>query len=166
MDNFDRLEKMLAGVDFMSFPDLTADDAMKEFEDHYEKPWQKLGPERSERVKTLLWGLVADRLQPEAQQRYGDASDASIRSTLAEWVKEFDRRDVWQEAFAKAQFMWMDEGITEEEMDLRWSWTLTYWADFLADGAQPWDLLSRSTASDTVDVLALMFKETANADYR
>ncbi len=170
MDNLDRLEKMLAGTDFMSFPDLTSEDPMKALEDHNQKQWDKLGGERSERVRSLIWAEVADKLHPMAMERYGNTGDSAVRSVLEEILNEelqqLESKQEWQEFVKDAQDCFVrEEGMTpsKAEQCIKFCF-IDYPVDLFANGIQRWTMLPRALSNQTVDVLTKMFQEATHAN--
>ncbi len=170
MDNFDRLEKMLEGTDFRSFPDLKSEDPLKALEDHNQQQWDKLGGERSERILSLIWAVAADELHPMAMERYGNTSDLAVRGVLEqilnERLRELQSKPEWQEFMKDAQDCFVsEEGMTpsKAEQCIKFCF-FDYPVDLFANGIQRWTMLPRALSNQTVDVLTKMFQEATHAN--
>jgi hypothetical protein len=91
-----------------------------------------------------------------------------LQEILNETLQELESEQQWQYLMQITKDLFVnEEQITPEQAEqLIKSCFVDYSVDFFADGVKRWELLPRSTASETVHVLARMFKEVANADCR
>ncbi len=170
MDNSDRLEKMLEGTNFMCFPDLKSENPMKDLEDHNQKQWKKLDDKRSEKIRSLIWAVAADELQQLALDKFGNTSDLAVRGVLGEILNdkllELESKPEWQEFVKDAQDCFVsEEGMTpsKAEQCIKFCFIDSN-VDIFADNIKQWEMLPRSTAPETVDILTQMFKEVACVD--
>ncbi|NQT71236.1 MAG: hypothetical protein HQ553_00530 [Chloroflexi bacterium] len=167
MDNIDRLEKLLDGTNFMAFPDLNSLDPMKDFEDHNTGEWEKLGNDKAERIRGLIWAIAADKLQPMAFEKWGNTSDSAVKDvlqeTLNEKLGELERNTDWQHVIKNVKnYLMNEEQWTPEQVEQLIHFCLIdYWVDFCADGVKSWELLPRANVWEIVDLLASLYREVS-----
>lgn len=165
MDVTGKLEELLKGTDFKTAPESGGNHPLTEMGRHNLVVLERLEDERKDRIMSLIWTLMADKMQPMAIQKNGHTGQVAVKSVLKELFSEVnpdcDLHDLSKQFHEELTF----HGLTYLQAEKLWqAFTAGFpslLANYIAEGVDRWRLLPRVAASEAVDILVRMMNEVA-----
>ena len=170
MDMGKKLLEIMGNVNFRVDDDLNSPDQLLEMGAHNLAEYNKIEAmpeERQQRIENLVWLLLAEKIQVEALQKYGDSSDSSVRKFLE---NEFSKREIKLESEKCKQLakeVIANEGLKDFQRDAMYrllDLMPHLIIEFILEGVGRFRLLPRTKAPQIISALIDMLKEAECAD--
>lgn len=169
----DRLEILVGDVKFSSDYDRALDSPERLFAigEHNLREYEKIeamGEQQQERINNIVLNMLAQVLQKEAMEHYGDTDDDSIRRTLHDWYSQPENQTYVDRLIEMAKRGIAGFDFTEEQLKI----LMEYYdalpiimEDILVRAISHLRLLHRAEAqSISMALVDIMKEETRNAD--
>jgi hypothetical protein len=167
MDMKKKLAELLDGTDFWVDADCDSAERLMKLGEHNMEEYDGMGKERQQRTHDLICLVLAEVLQPQARDKYGDISDSSVRKVLVDEFTEPESKLGWEKWKQLAKQAMTNQGFSHYQLgqiyqifDLMPHIII----EFIVEGVSRFRLVPRADAAKIAIVLREMFAEVNYAN--
>jgi hypothetical protein len=167
MDYAGRLAKAFEGTKFSSVPNQKDAYPLVNLVEHNIRELEKLSEKRKAVILDLLSEIFADVIQPRAIEKFGCTDGPAIASIIHytfHLQQTLEKLGLDKQMKKEFITLGLSQVQVKELQENLMSYYIASFIQLITDLVNRWRLLPRSTAQQTVDVLAAMFLETNHAE--